>query len=70
MDRALVDFELGIDKLGKCPAPGQRKIYKCPVVARGGPGRGWNWLKCFKIKARIKAAREKEAVQVIDFVVY
>ena len=37
-DRALVDFELGIDKPGKCPAPGQRKICKCPVVAGGGLG--------------------------------
>ena len=37
-DRVLVDFELGIDKPGKCPAPGQRKICESPVVAGGGLG--------------------------------
>ena len=39
-DRVLVDFELGIDKPGKCPAPEQRKICESPVVnyfeVRGG----------------------------------
>ena len=37
-DRALVDFELAINKPGKCPVPGQRKICKCPVVVGGGLG--------------------------------
>ena len=42
--------------VGKCPAPGQRKICKCPTpgtdkagkcsaVARGGGGRGWAQLE-------------------------
>ena len=47
-DRVLVDFELGIDKPGKCPAPGQRKICESPVVAGGGLGAAgidWNALR-------------------------
>ena len=47
-DRVLVDLELGIDKQGKCPARGQRKICKSPVVAGGGLGAAgidWNALR-------------------------
>ena len=32
---------LGIAGVGKCPAPGQSRIGKCPAVAGGGGGGGW-----------------------------
>ena len=47
---------------GQMPGPRAAQNLRIPRSSRGRAGCSWNWLKCIKMKARIKAAREKVAV--------